>query len=228
MKASEYLLAKAIENNDFELTKLAANIKGTSEDIEFLTKEAGLLDSALKVGGNLLRNNVVKNTLISSGVGAAAGTATAEKGQKMSGAIKGGLIGATLGGGGTFAKNINSQIKAMKAAGKEISLSKAITDQATNVGKSVKSAFNLKDVAKPAAAQASSAAKPAAVGATAPKPNTPVAPIKKPNFGPAPELDLSPVQDSQVGGLGKKVLKILKPKSQAEQFNSLMPSIPTV
>ena len=49
MKASEYLLAKAIENNDFELSKLASEIKDTDQDIEFLTKEASIFKEVFHV-----------------------------------------------------------------------------------------------------------------------------------------------------------------------------------
>ena len=106
MKASEYLLAKAIENNDFELSKLASEIKDTDQDIEFLTKEASIFKGLLTAGKGLMSNNTVRNAAIGTGVGTIAGAATAEKGNRVSGALKGGLLGGVIGGGATAGKNI--------------------------------------------------------------------------------------------------------------------------
>ena len=110
MKASDYLLAKAIEKNDFELSKLASEIKDTDQDIEFLTKEAGLWDGVGKglfaAGKRLMTNNTIRNAAIGSGVGAVSGAANAGEGNRLSGALKGGLLGGAVGGVGTFGKEV--------------------------------------------------------------------------------------------------------------------------
>ena len=110
MKASDYLLAKAIEKNDFELSKLASEIKDTDQDIEFLTKEAGLWDGVGKglfaAGRRLMTNNTIRNAAIGSGVGAVSGAANAGEGNRLSGALKGGLLGGAVGGVGTFGKEV--------------------------------------------------------------------------------------------------------------------------
>lgn len=130
MKASEYLLAKAIENNDFELSKLASEIKDTDQDIEFLTKEASIFKGLLTAGKGLMSNNTVRNAAIGTGVGAIAGAATAEKGNRLSGALKGSLAGGALGGGVTAGKNIFNTAKEMQlasqAAGAPMKLSQTL------------------------------------------------------------------------------------------------------
>ena len=130
MKASEYLLAKAIENNDFELSKLASEIKDTDQDIEFLTKEASIFKGLLTAGKGLMSNNTVRNAAIGTGVGAVAGAATAEKGNRLSGALKGSLVGGALGGGVTAGKNIFNTAKEMQlasqAAGAPMKLSQTL------------------------------------------------------------------------------------------------------
>jgi len=70
-----------------------------------LEKQAGLWDSAAKFGAGLMKNNVIKNTAIGAGTGAAAGFVTAQPGEGLSGALKGAGVGGALGGGATFAKN---------------------------------------------------------------------------------------------------------------------------
>ena len=130
MKASEYLLAKAIENNDFELSKLASEIKDTDQDIEFLTKEASIFKGLLTAGKGLMSNNTVRNAAIGTGVGAVVGNATAEKGNRLSGALKGSLVGGALGGGVTAGKNIFNTAKEMQlasqAAGAPMKLSQTL------------------------------------------------------------------------------------------------------
>ena len=130
MKASEYLLAKAIENNDFELSKLASEIKDTDQDIEFLTKEASIFKGLLTAGKGLMSNNTVRNAAIGTGVGAIAGATTAEKGNRLSGALKGSLVGGALGGGVTAGKNIFNNLKEMQlasqAAGAPMKLSQTL------------------------------------------------------------------------------------------------------
>ena len=60
-----------------------------------------LVSAGMSAGKVLLKNNVVRNTLIGGGIGAVTGAATAQDGQRLSGAFKGGLIGSTAGGVGT-------------------------------------------------------------------------------------------------------------------------------
>ena len=109
MKLSEYLMAKALQHDDFELTKMAQDLYGTNEDIAILIKEAAImpiLGGLARAGSSLLRNNIIKNTAISTGVGAVAGAATAEKGNRLSGALKGGLVGGALGSGATVGAGV--------------------------------------------------------------------------------------------------------------------------
>ena len=40
MKLSEYLMAKALQHDNFELTKIAHDIYATEDDSDMLTKEA--------------------------------------------------------------------------------------------------------------------------------------------------------------------------------------------
>lgn len=142
MKASEYLLAKAIENNDFELSKLASEIKDTDQDIEFLTKEASIFKGLLTAGKGLMSNNTVRNAAIGTGVGAIAGAATAEKGNRLSGALKGSLVGGALGGGVTAGKNIFNTAKEMQlasqAAGAPMKLSQTLMPALKAEGLAVK------------------------------------------------------------------------------------------
>lgn len=118
MKASQFIMAKGLINENEDLIKYAEAIEGTEYDIEFMTKEAAPLFAALKAGGKMLMtNNVIRNAAIGTGVGAVAGAANAQEGQRMSGALKGGLIGAAVGGLGTAGKNIYNLKQTMPNVG---------------------------------------------------------------------------------------------------------------
>lgn len=117
MKASEFLMAKALEYDDFRLTKAASELHGTEKDIDFIIKDAGILNGALVTAGkSLLENKVVRNAAIGTGVGAVAGAAKAGDGNRMQGALKGGLIGGVLGGGATYGKQVFNTYKNLQIA----------------------------------------------------------------------------------------------------------------
>lgn len=125
MKLSEYLMAKALQHDNFELTKMAQNLHGTNEDVDVMVKEAvaPMLGGLVRAGSSLLKNRIIKNTAISTGVGAAAGAMTAEKGQRLSGALKGGMLGTALGAGGTVGSNL------LKATSKGATVTQSLSSQ---------------------------------------------------------------------------------------------------
>jgi hypothetical protein len=110
MKASEFLMAKALEYDDFRLTKLAHELHESDADFEYI-KEAGLASGLLAAGSQLLKNNVVRNAAIGAGVGALSGAVNAGEGNRLSGALKGAALGGAVGGIGTGAMNINTAMK---------------------------------------------------------------------------------------------------------------------
>lgn len=106
MKASEYIMAKALQYDDFRLTKIAQELYGTEADVDYIDKNAGLASGLLAAGSQLLKSNVVRNAAIGAGTGAISGAISAPSGQGLSGAVKGGLIGAVAGGIGTAGLNV--------------------------------------------------------------------------------------------------------------------------
>lgn len=138
MKSSEFIMAKALEYDNFELTKIAHELYGTDKDIDFLTKEAAnpLFTGLLSAGRKLLQNNVTRNALIGSGVGAVMGGSNAEQGNKIKSTLKGALLGGTIGGVGTYASNVNKLMK--PAMGPGLGLKQAMKIEGTNVLNSVK------------------------------------------------------------------------------------------
>ena len=108
MKASEFIMAKALEHDDFQLTKIAQELYNTDRDIEYvMTKEAGpIMAGMLAAGKQLLKSNVVRNAAIGAGTGAISGAINAGEGNRISGALKGGLIGGAVGGIGTAGLNV--------------------------------------------------------------------------------------------------------------------------
>lgn len=138
MKSSEFIMAKALEYDNFELTKIAHDLYGTEQDIDFITKEAAnpLFTGLLSAGRKLLQNNVARNTLIGSGVGAVMGGVKAEDGNKIKGALKGAMLGGLVGGGGTYTSNVNKLMK--PAMGPGLGLRQAIKTEGSNVLDSVK------------------------------------------------------------------------------------------
>ena len=140
MKASEFIMAKALEHDDFRLTKIAQELYETENDIEYITKEAGpVLGSLISAGKSLLGNsNVLKQTLMTAGVGAGIGALEAKDGERMSGAMKGGLMGGVLGGVGTLGKNISTAM----AKNPKTTFTNALTDEFRGIGQAGTKAFN--------------------------------------------------------------------------------------
>ena len=178
MKLSEYLMAKALQHDDFELTKIAYDIYATEDDSDMLTKEAiaPILGGLARVGSGLLKNKIIKNTAISAGVGAVSGAANAGEGNRLSGALKGGLVGGALGGATTAGFGV---AKAMRNGA---TLSQGMASQARGVGRSFESIG--KNYRK-GFATAEQAANKAAKGA--PKPNQ-----TKPQPQPQPQAQPQP------------------------------------
>lgn len=134
MKASEFLMAKALEYDDFSLTKIAQELYESDADFEYI-KEAGMIGSTLlSAGKNLLSNNVVKNTAIGMGTGAIAGAAAGGEGNRLSGALKGAALGGAAGGLVTGGMNVRNMMKSTPGLG----LGKAIGAEAGIVGQSFK------------------------------------------------------------------------------------------
>lgn len=107
MLASEVIMAKALEYDDFRLTKIATAIHGTDLDQELFVKLANpILTGLMAAGKTLLQNNTIRNAAVGAGVGAVSGAATAEKGERLSGALKGGAIGGVLAGVSTVGNNV--------------------------------------------------------------------------------------------------------------------------
>jgi hypothetical protein len=114
MKASEFLMAKALEHDDFRLTKIASELHETENDFEYvMTKEAGpIFSTLLSAGSQLLKNKVVRNAAIGAGVGAVAGAAKAQPGDRLNGALKGAALGGAINGIATGATNVYAAMKA--------------------------------------------------------------------------------------------------------------------
>lgn len=112
MKASEFIMAKALEHDDFQLTKIAQELYNTDRDIEYvMTKEAGPIMSGLMAAGKtLLQSNTIRNAAIGAGTGAIAGAVSAQPGNRLAGAVKGGLTGGAVGGLATAGSNINKTV----------------------------------------------------------------------------------------------------------------------
>jgi hypothetical protein len=128
MKASEFLMAKALEHDDFQLTKIAQDLYGTEEDIDYIDKEAGIASGLLAAGSQLLKSNVIRNAAIGAGVGSLTGAASAQSGNRLAGAFKGGLIGAVTGGIGSASTNI---LKTMKTPG--VTFNRALAQEGNNI-----------------------------------------------------------------------------------------------
>lgn len=140
MKASEFLMAKALEHDDFRLTKIASELYDTENDFEYI-KEAGIATGLLAAGSQLLKNNVVRNTAIGAGVGAITGAVNSQPGQGLSGALKGAALGGAVGGIGTGAMGVKS---ALKTPG--MTVGKAIGQQFSQVSKTVNKAGRAFDI----------------------------------------------------------------------------------
>jgi hypothetical protein len=140
MKASEFLMAKALEHDDFRLTKLAHELHESDADFEYI-KEAGLASGLLAAGSQLLRNNVVRNAAIGAGVGAVTGAINAQPGQGLNDALKGAALGGAVGGIGTGAMGVRS---ALKAPG--MTVGKAIGQQFNQVAGTINKAGRAFDI----------------------------------------------------------------------------------
>ena len=81
-----------------------------------LVKLAGFGSMLLSAGSTLMKNNVFRNAAIGSGIGAVTGAAQANSGERISGAFKGGLLGGTVGGLGTYGKNVFNTAKQFQQA----------------------------------------------------------------------------------------------------------------
>ena len=120
MKASEFLMAKALEHDDFQLTKIAQELYNTDQDIEYIDKEAGIASGLLAAGSQLLKSNVVRNAAVGAGVGAVSGAISAQPGSRLSGGLKGGLIGGAIGGVGTLGTNVFKSMNGGATFGKAL------------------------------------------------------------------------------------------------------------
>jgi uncharacterized membrane protein len=128
MKASEFLMAKALEHDDFRLTKIASELHETENDFEYvMTKEAGpIFSTLLSAGKVLMANNTVKNMAVGAGIGALTGAANAGEGNRLSGALKGAALGGATSGLVTGGTNVSKVMKANPGVG----LGKAIGQEA--------------------------------------------------------------------------------------------------
>lgn len=71
-----------------------------------LIKLAGLGSVLIGAGKTLMKNNILRNATIGTGIGAVSGAANSQSGNRISGALKGGLIGGAVGGIGTSSTNM--------------------------------------------------------------------------------------------------------------------------
>jgi dihydroxyacetone kinase DhaKLM complex PTS-EIIA-like component DhaM len=111
MRISEFIMTKALQLDDFRLTKIAQELYDTEADKEYVLKEAGLLDGGLMAAGKALLANkttgaIVRNAGVAAVGGAVAGAANADEGNRISGALKGGILGGVVGGAGTYASQV--------------------------------------------------------------------------------------------------------------------------
>jgi hypothetical protein len=113
MKASELIMAKALEYDDFRLTKIANDLNGTEQDI--IVKTAAPIVAGISAAAkSLMKNNVVRNTVIGAGTGAAGGAVAAEDGNRLKGALKGAALGGAVGGIGTYGNNVRKAMDKTK------------------------------------------------------------------------------------------------------------------
>ena len=126
MKISEFIMAKALEYDDFSLTKIAQELYETENDKEYMDKEGAIGSVLLSAGKALLGNNTVRNAVIGMGTGAVSGAVNAGEGNRLSGALKGAAIGGAVGGLATGGMNVAKTMKAnpgstfMQAAKQEV------------------------------------------------------------------------------------------------------------
>lgn len=83
-----------------------------------LIKLAGMWDGIgkglLAAGKYAMGNKVIRNAAIGAGIGAVGGAIKGGEGNRMSGAIKGGLLGSVVGGGGTYGKELYKNYNLLK------------------------------------------------------------------------------------------------------------------
>ena len=167
----------------------------------------GLLASA---GKTLLKSNAVRNATIGAGVGAIGGAINSDDGKRMSGALKGGLVGGLVGGAGTFGANSFN-----RAASKNITLGKAIGQEADILGRRFRTSYNIASGKATSFKPTVPIAKPAASTAM------PVAPIDQPSLStkvtPMKTLPWNSAAHSEDALLSAEQMK-----------NSSMLSVPTV
>lgn len=175
----------------------------------------GLLASA---GKTLLKSNAVRNATIGAGVGAIGGAINSDDGKRMSGALKGGLVGGLVGGAGTFGANSFN-----RAASKNITLGKAIGQEADILGRRFRTSYNIASGKATSFKPTVPIAKPAASTAM------PVAPIAQPSLSskvtPSLSTKVTPMKTLPWNSAAHSEDALLS----AEQMkSSSMLSVPTV
>ena len=132
MRASELIMAKALEYDDFRLTKIAHELHGTEQDVIVKTAAGPLVSGVSAAVKGLFKNNVVRNTAIGAGTGALGGAVAAEDGSRLKGTLKGAALGGAVGGVGTFGMNVS------KTMGKGKTFTEAFKQEGKVVGDAFK------------------------------------------------------------------------------------------